>query len=171
MMPGEPEKPDFNIPEITEGAAAAEKEKADEYLARWQRAQADFVNFKRRTEQERQEFCAFANADLIRALLPVLDDMERALDAMPPEFAEHDWVQGVRAVARKFRTSLEAQGVRPIEVLGKPFDPNVHEALRQDVGPEGIVIAEYQKGYTLNDKLLRCARVVVGSGEEERPTG
>jgi len=166
MMPTESEKPDFNIPEITEGAAAAEKEKAEEYLARWQRAQADFINYKRRIEQERQEFCSFANANLIQALLPVLDDLDRALAAVPPDLDSNDWVEGVKAVARKFRASLEAQGVKPIMTLGMPFDPNVHEAMRQDKGPEGVVIAEYQKGYTLNGKLLRPARVVVGSGEE-----
>jgi len=167
MMPKDPEKPDFNIPEITEGAAAAEKEKAGEYLARWQRAQADFINYKRRIEQERQDFCSFANAGLIQALLPVLDDLDRALAALPPDLAGHDWVEGVRAVARKFRTSLEAQGVKPIMTLGMAFDPSLHEAVRQDKGQEGVVIAEYQKGYTLNGKLLRPARVVVGSGEED----
>src|SRR4030043_332795 len=130
-MPTGTEQPDFNIPEITEGAAAGEKEKAREHLSNWQRAQADFINYKRRIEQERQEFCSFANANLIQALLPVLDDLDRALAAVPPDLAGHDWVEGVRAVARKFRTSLEAQGVKPIMTLGLPFDPNVHEAMRQ----------------------------------------
>jgi molecular chaperone GrpE len=148
------------------GTLAAEKEKAAQYLASWQRAQADFINYKRRIEQERQDFTAFASAGLARALLPVLDDLERALKAVPPEHAASDWVEGVRAVERKFRTSLETQGVKPIDALGQPFDPNFHEAERQDTGPEGIVIEEYQKGYMLNDKLLRPARVVVGSGEE-----
>ncbi len=96
-----------------------------------------------------------------------MDDLERALKAIPPEHADSDWVAGVQAVERKFRTSLEAQGVKPIDAVGQPFDPNFHEAARQDKGPEGIVIEEYQKGYTLNGKLLRPARVVVGSGEEE----
>jgi molecular chaperone GrpE len=183
MMPRDPEEPNNDIPDndIPEPTGPAKedpgpaltvaKERAAEYLDRWQRTQADFINYKRRIEQERQEFCSFANADLVRAMLPILDDMDRALAAIPPEYAEHDWVKGVAAVARKFRASLEAQGVKPIEVLGQAFDPHFHEALRQDKGPEGVVIAELQKGYTLNDKLLRCARVVVGSGEEDRPTG
>jgi molecular chaperone GrpE len=142
----------------------AEKKKAEEYLAAWQRAQADFINYKRRTEQERQEFNAFANANLVRAILPVLDDLERAIDAIPEEFAGNDWVEGVRLVERKFKTILEGQGVKPILALGMQFDPNFHEALRQDEGEEGIVIGELQKGYTLNDKLLRPAKVVVGKG-------
>jgi molecular chaperone GrpE len=179
MMPKNPEEMNNDVPEdaceepeeqVADLAQALsnEKEKSAEYLASWQRAQADFLNYKRRTEQEHQDFCSFANADLVRALLPALDDLDRALEHVPPRHAKSDWVEGVRAVARKFRASLEAQGVKPILALGLPFDPTVHEAIRQEAGPEGVVVSEYQKGYTLNDKLLRCARVVVGSGEEEK---
>src|SRR4030042_896153 len=99
--------------------------------------------------------------------LPVLDDMERALNAIPEKFSRHDWVEGVRLVERKFKTILEGQGVKPILTLGMAFDPNLHEALRQEKGEEGIIISEIQKGYMLHDKLLRPARVVVGKGEEE----
>jgi molecular chaperone GrpE len=152
-----------------EQALAAEKKKAEEYLASWQRAQADFLNFKRRNEQERLEFNKFANANLLLGLLPVLDDLERALAAIPLEFAEHDWVAGIRLVERKFKSSLEGHGVKPILALGMAFDPNFHEAVRQDKGPEGMVMQEFQKGYTLNDKLLRPAKVVVGNGEEDKP--
>ena len=178
MMPKDSE--DFNnglnniVPEAGEkepegpGPALAEaRQKAEEYLANWQRTQADFVNYKRRTEQERLDFNSFANANLITGLLPVLDDLERALAAIPEEFAGHDWVEGVRLVERKFKTSLEGQGVKPILALGMAFDPNFHEAVRQDKGQEGTVIGEFQKGYLLHDKLLRPARVVVGNGEED----
>jgi molecular chaperone GrpE len=176
MIPIEPQEPDSDVSGAAAEAAEekattpeleAGKEKAAQYLASWQRAQADFINYKRRVEQERQDYAAFASAGLARAVLPILDDLERALRAVPPEYADSDWVEGVRAVERKFRTSLEMQGVKQIETLGQPFDPNFHEAARQDKGPEGVVIEEYQKGYMLNDKLLRPARVVVGSGEEE----
>ncbi len=157
------------IPEDIESlrdALDAEKKKAEEYLGNWQRAQADFINYKRRTEQERLEFNNFANASLIINILPVLDDMERALEAVPPKYKKHDWVEGVRLVERKFKTTLEGQGVKPINALGEEFDPNYHEALRQGKGEEGIILEEIQKGYMLHDKLLRPARVVVGNGEE-----
>jgi molecular chaperone GrpE len=144
-----------------------EEKRAAEYLANWQRTQADFLNYKRRTEQERLEFNRFANANLVLSILPVLDDMERALDAVPEEHDGDDWVEGVRLVERKFKTTLEGQGLKPILALGMTFDPNFHEAIRQDKGPEGTVIGELQKGYMLNDKLLRPARVVVGNGEGE----
>ncbi|HJX12767.1 MAG TPA: nucleotide exchange factor GrpE [Dehalococcoidales bacterium] len=153
--------------EVPGPALAGERKKAEEYLASWQRAQADFVNYKRRMEQERLDFNRYANANLILGLLPVLDDLERALEAVPAKYKNHDWVEGVRLVERKFKTSLEGQGVKPIQALGEPFDPNFHEALRQDKGREGIIIEVFQKGYMLNDKLLRPARVVVGNGEGE----
>jgi molecular chaperone GrpE len=143
-----------------------EKEKAENYLANWQRAQADFINYKRRIEQEREDFNKFANAALILSLLPILDDMERAFDSIPPRLAKHSWIDGVKLIERKLRASLEAQGLKPIEAVGEPFDPNFHEAVRQDKGKEGIVIEEMQKGYMLNDKLLRPSKVVVGTGEE-----
>ena len=178
MIPGEPEEINNNeseaesavTPEDTESlknALSEEKKKSEEYLASWQRAQADFINYKRRNEQERQDFNSFANANLVRVILPVLDDMERALDVIPEEYSGDDWVEGVKLVERKFKTVLEGQGVKPILSLGMAFDPKIHEALRQDKGAEGMVIGELQKGYMLNDKLLRPARVVVGNGKEE----
>jgi molecular chaperone GrpE len=167
--PGTPETPGAPEAPAMEEALAAEKKRAEEYLASWQRAQADFINYKRRSEQERLEFNKFANANLLLGLLPVLDDLERAIGAIPPEFAGHDWVEGVRLVERKFKTSLEGQGVKQVLALGMAFDPNFHEAIRQDRGPEGMVIQEFQNGYTLNGKLLRPSKVVVGNGEEDTP--
>jgi molecular chaperone GrpE len=143
------------------------KQKAEEYLASLQRTQADFINYKRRVEQERQEFNKYANSTLCCSILPVVDDLERALNAIPEEYANTPWVEGVRLVERKFKTILEGQGVKAICALGMEFDPNLHEALRQEKGKEGTVISEIQKGYTLHDKLLRPSRVVVGKGEKE----
>ncbi len=145
---------------------AEETEKAQSYLANWQRAQADFINYKRRTEQEKEELGKFANANLILSLLPILDDFERAFSVIPEEQAKLDWVEGIKLVARKLRSSLEAQGLTQIKAVSEPFDPNFHEAVKQDKGKEGIVIHELHKGYLLNGKLLRPAAVIVGSGEE-----
>ncbi len=159
------------LPEATinpEEALAEEKKRAEEYLATLQRTQADFINYKRRMEQERLDFNNYANANLCNSILPVVDDLERALAAVPEEYAKSDWVEGVRLVERKFKTILEGQGVKPICALGMEFDPKLHEAVRHEKGKEGMVIAEYQKGYMLNDKLLRPSRVSVGSGEEEK---
>ncbi len=162
------------VPEVAEAedietlkqALAEEKEKAERYLANWQRAQADFINYKRRNEQEREDFNKFANATLMLSLLPVLDDLERALDSIPPRSAKLTWIDGIRLIERKLRASLEVQGLTPIKALGEPFDPNFHEAVSQDKGREGIVIEELQKGYKLYDRVIRPTMVVVGDGEE-----
>ncbi|RLC68531.1 MAG: nucleotide exchange factor GrpE [Chloroflexi bacterium] len=164
----EPETIDIEDAEGIKKALAEAEKKTEEYLANWQRAQADFINYKRRNEQERQDFSRFANAELMLSLLPALDDLERALNSVPPaKSAKHSWLEGIRLVERKFKSSLEAQGLTPIKALGEPFDPNFHEAVRQDKGKEGIVIEEFQKGYMLGDRVLRPAKVVVGNGEEE----
>ena len=162
------------VPEVTEAedieslkqALAEEKEKAEGYLANWQRTQADFINYKRRNEQEREEFNKFASTGLVLSLLPILDDLERALASLPPKSAKLTWVDGIRLIERKFRVSLETQGLTPIKALGEPFDPNLHEAVRQDKGKEGIVISELQKGYKFHDRVIRPTMVVVGNGEE-----
>jgi molecular chaperone GrpE len=141
--------------------------KAEANLAGWQRAQADFINYKRRSEQERAEVAQFANSMIMLSLLPILDDFERAFVSIPPRLAKMSWVDGIKLIERKLWASLEAQGLSPIKALGEPFDPNLHEAVRQDKGKEGIVIEEVQKGYKLNDRVIRPTMVVVGNGEEE----
>ncbi|MFC2067317.1 nucleotide exchange factor GrpE [Chloroflexota bacterium] len=163
----EPEVADAEDVETLKQALVEEKEKAEGYLANWQRAQADFINYKRRAEQERVEFSKFSNATLILSLLPFLDDLERAFASVPPRLAKHDWVDGIRLIDRKFRGNLEAQGLSQIEALGKPFAPEFHEAVRQDKGKEGTIIEEIQTGYMFKDRLLRPAKVVVGDGNED----
>ena len=161
MMQQEPEEitPNQAEPEVAEKEAAAgdlepalaaEKQKAENYLANWQRAQADLINYKRRIEQERGELNKFANATLILSLLPVLDDLERALNSIPPR-TKPNWVDGIKLIERNFRSVLEAQGLTPIKAMGEPFDPRFHEAIRQDTGEEGMVIEESQKGYVLHN--------------------
>jgi molecular chaperone GrpE len=152
--------------EALKAALAEEKAKAENYLDNWKRAQADFINYKRRNEQDKQETSKFANSVLILNLLPVLDDLERALNSVPQRLAKAAWVDGIRLIERKFRASLEAQGLTPIKALGKPFDPNLHEATMHSQGKEGIVVGEIQRGYKLHDRLLRPAKVAVGSGQE-----
>ena len=107
--PGKEENPEVTEAEDIETlkqALTEEKAKAEDYLANWQRAQADFVNYKRRLEQQRDEFNKFANTTLILSLLPILDDLERASDSIPPKLAKLGWVDGIRLIERKFRTSL-----------------------------------------------------------------
>lgn len=147
-------------------ALTEEKEKAEANLAGWQRAQADFINYKRRNEQEKEEAIKFANSQLMLSLLPILDDLERAFAILPQRPARRSWADGIRLIERKLRATLEAHGLSPIKARGEPFDPRQHEAVRQAKGKEGIVIEEVQKGYRFRDRVIRPSRVVVGNGEE-----
>lgn len=147
-------------------ALAEEKEKAEKYLANWQRAEADLVNFKKRSEQEKAEITKFANAVLVMSLLPILDDFERALDNVSIKLAGLTWVDGIRLIQRKLQAVLESQGLSQIEALGNDFDPAVHEAVLEEEGEEGKVIEELQKGYKFHERVLRPAMVKVGKGKE-----
>jgi len=147
-------------------ALAEEKARAETNIAGWQRAQADFANYKRRVEQELQEIGKLSNANLVLNLLTVLDDLERALSSVPDDLTDGSWVDGIVLIDRKFRGALEAMGLSTIESLGEPFDPNVHEAVMQAEGEEGIVVKELEKGYKFQDRIIRPTKVVVGSGEE-----
>ena len=146
-----------------------EKEEAQRFLANWQRAEADFVNYKRRVEQERAEAGRLANAALIINVLPVLDDLERALTSLNIQLVGLTWFDGIRLIYRKLQLVLENAGVTQIEAEGQPFDPRFHEAVMYGEGEEGKVVAEVQRGYKLHDRVLRPAMVVVGKGKEKKP--
>ena len=153
--------------EALKQALVEEKAKAETNLAGWQRAQADFINYKRRSEQEKEEISKFANTTLMLSLLSILDDLDRAFTSIPPRLDKLSWVDGIRLIERKLQATIEAQGLSQIKAVGEPFDPNLHEAAMQGKGKEGIVIEELQKGYKLHDRVIRPAMVVVGTGETE----
>jgi molecular chaperone GrpE len=163
-------------PETLEAARSLldeEREKAQRLLANWQRAEADFANYKRRVEQERDEVKRLANAALIINILPILDDLERALASLDIRLVGLTWFDGVRLIYRKLQLVLESAGVSQIEAEGQPFDPRFHEAVMYGEGEEGKVVAEVQRGYKINDRVLRPAMVIVGKGKEkkeEKPT-
>lgn len=143
------------------GEARAE---ADEYLDGWRRAQAEFSNYKKRQRAEQSKIRELANANLLRKLLPVLDDFERALATMPEGIAHLSWSQGLLMIERKLEAILETEGVEPIDTEGEAFDPNYHEAVTHEEMPgyqDGQIIGEVQKGYVLGDRVLRPALVRV----------
>jgi molecular chaperone GrpE len=160
------EAPELDTVEGLRKALAEEKAKAEANLARWQRAQADFINFKRCSEQEKMDLGRWANTNLLLGILPVIDDFERALGTIPEEAANQNWAEGIKLIERKLRSALEKQGLSAITALGEQFDPQFHEAVMCSKGKENIVIQELQKGYKLNDRTIRPSKVVVGNGEE-----
>jgi molecular chaperone GrpE len=142
-------------------ALVAEREAA---VDGWKRAQADLENFRKRAAREREQYVAQANERLVKELLPVLDDLERALAAV----GEHAIEEGVALVHRSLASLLERHGVKQIDTSGA-FDPHVHEALlsQPSEAEEGSVIDVVQKGYLLGDRVVRPARVVVAGPRQE----
>lgn len=134
------------------------------------RAKADFQNLQRRSAQERSQAVRFANADLIRSMLDVVDDFERSIEASRGSDDPTSVIAGLRLVHENMTKVLRTFGLEPIEALDEPFDPHVHEAMLQQPSrdhPPGTVIKELTKGYRLHDRVLRPAKVVVSKATEE----
>jgi molecular chaperone GrpE len=168
------EGPAVGEPETVDGLKALldeERSKADRNFQNWQRAAADYQNFKRRVEEERSDVARWANEATITNLLPIVDDFERAFLNIDSTVADSNWVEGVRAIQKKLQALLEFMGVGEIPAEGAVFDPAVHEAISQGPGEEGHVIAVVRKGYMLGDRVLRPSMVVVGNGSTKQGTG
>ena len=140
------------------------KAKAEDYYGQLQRLQADFDNYRKRTQKEKIELIKYASERLVVELLPVLDNFDRAVSAakVNPDFTSFS--QGVEMILRQMQTALSKEGLRAMEAVGQPFDPNLHEAvLRVDSEdhPENTVVEELQKGYYLKEKVLRPCMVKV----------
>ncbi|MGI8999989.1 MAG: nucleotide exchange factor GrpE [Candidatus Limnocylindria bacterium] len=155
--------------ELLERELSGVRRSDEEHRNNWHRSAADFANYKRRTDEERGTLTQFSNAILINKLLAVLDDFDRALESLPSEV--HDpWVEGVRLTERKLRSVVESEGVTPIESVGQPFDPNLHEAvLHEETAdhPDNQVIGELQRGYRLHDRIIRPSLVRVANNPKE----
>ncbi|MFH1087021.1 MAG: nucleotide exchange factor GrpE [Chloroflexota bacterium] len=149
-------------------ALADEKAKAEKCLANWQRSEADLINYKRQAERERNDLRESANSALVLSLLPVLDDLDWALASLAPKLARHNWVDGIKLVRQKLISTLEAAGLSRIETKGQSFDPRFHEAVLTREGQDGAILEEVQRGYMFRGRVLRPARVVVGSDEAAR---
>lgn len=146
----------------------AERQRSQEYLEQAKRARAELVNYRRRTEDELARMQKQAGERIISKLLPAIDDLDRAIDSMSDEERSTSWGEGILLVQRKIWSTLESEGVQPIEAVGQPFDPTLHEAVSMQEGANGAttVVEEFQRGYTLGDRVLRPSMVVVGSSED-----
>jgi molecular chaperone GrpE len=153
-------------PEALRGRLEAAEQQRDEYLAWLKRARADFENYQKRVQRDLAEERRYAHADLARELLPALDNLQRALDAARQQAGNGSLTEGVAMVQSQLLDALARSGVKPIDAMGKPFDPHLHEAVMQqpraDVAP-GTVVAVLEPGYRLHERVLRPARVVVAS--------
>jgi molecular chaperone GrpE len=187
--PGEPgaeqeeESPDVESPAVeAEDEIAAEE--ADEltqlrqeleevcareaqYLDGWQRARAELDNARKRFRREQEQVWSAALADTLARMLPIVDDIERAIETLPEDLSDHPWVEGVGLIRRKLDHLLTQAGVEPVEAEGQEFDPFTHQAVTHepsDTVQAGHIIAELQRGYRMGDRILRPSMVRVSSG-------
>ncbi len=141
------------------------KTELEEQKEKYLRLYAEFDNFRRRTARERIEMAQTAGKDVIYSLLEILDDCDRAEKQIEKGMGTDEFIKGVLLVFTKLRNTLAAKGLRPMESVGKDFDPDQHEAVSQIPAPndqwKGKVFEELEKGYFLNDKIIRYAKVVV----------
>jgi len=139
------------------------KGELEETKNRLLRALADFDNYKKRALLEREQFVQFANEALITELLPVVDGFARAMGAAEKAKAGEEMIKGLALIKRQLQDVLKKHGVEEIEALNQPYDPNLHEAILQNEhrGPEGVIIEEMQKGYTLHGRVIRPSMVIV----------
>ncbi len=147
-----------------EAQLAEARAQANDYLDQLRRVAADFSNYRKRVEREREEMSRFSNVLLLGKLLPILDDFDRAMATLPADLRRFTWVEGISLIERKLWLTMEGEGLKPIEAAGQPFDPARHEAVIREettAHPDGQVVAELQRGYELHGRVLRPALVKV----------
>ena len=161
-MPIEVEQPNTDAErEALKSQLAEAESKASEYKDGWARSQAEFQNYKKRIERDNELTYASMKGDIVKKVLPVLDDLELALQNRP---ADDAWANGIELIARKLQNILESEGVKRIEAKGLAFDPNFHEAITHELSEEvesGHVIDVVRNGYTLGERVIRPASVRV----------
>jgi molecular chaperone GrpE len=166
--------------DVLKNELAEARKQSDEYLGLLQRERAEFNNYRRRTAEERERELGLAGEDLIRKVLALGDDFDRAIEARPENIAADPWVEGIAAIDRKLRALLESEGVTQIDASpGRPFDPREHDAIANVPGTDrrdGEIVEEVRRGYRLRDRVIRPALVAVaesrsGSGGGAAPAG
>ena len=157
-------------------SASQEAESLREERARLEnalrRAQADLVNYRNRMETEKSNLLKYGNQRLLVRLLPILDELEMAVEQSPDGAASDSWLEGFRLINRKLQALLELEGVERVEALGKPFDPAEHEAVHEQQSADiadGHVLMVYRDGYKISDRVLRPAQVVVAVNDGPAP--
>jgi len=147
------------------------EQKAQEHYDLYMRTYAEMENIKKRGAKEREDLAKFANETLIKEILPVIDSLEKAIAHGREENQSSGLIEGIQMTLKGLMNTLEKAGLKEVKAMGKPFDPNFHEAISQQADasvPPNHVIMEMQKGYLLNDRLIRPSMVVISKGNGER---
>ena len=139
------------------------KEQSEENLAGWQRAKADFVNYKKDQEKYLEEFRKYAGEDMVVKLLPTIDNFELAIKHLPEDLEKTDWVKGMVCIKGQFDSFLKEVGVEEIKAVGEKFDPSLFESVgeKESDKEEGTIVTEVQKGYKMSGKIIRPGKVVI----------
>jgi len=144
------------------------KKEAEEYLNGWKREKADFENYKKSQEKYNDEFRKYANENIIKKLLPIIDSLELATLHLPEDLKNSQWAKGILCIKNQFDDFLKETGVEKIKALGEKFDPDFFEATEKEESDqeEGTIVAEIQKGYKMFGKVIRTAKVKVAKKRE-----
>jgi molecular chaperone GrpE len=152
--------------DLVKAAWETSETKAAEYLDGWQRSKAEFANYMKRVNRDREQYNKDAVGRVVKNYLPVLDDLERALKEQPGDETLEVWANGIKLIHRKMVTALENDGVIPMVVDGEMFDPSLHEAVAQIESEDhesGQIVDVLQTGYTIGERVLRPARVCIAA--------
>lgn len=161
------ETPEANIEETPENpkTESNDSEKIQKLAEALARATADYQNLLKRSESERREMASFFTESFVKKILPTLDNLDRVVSGTPAELQNGVVYEGVKHAATGLNKVLESMGVSSFPSLGMELNPELHDAMSQGPGPVGTVISEFEKGYKLGDKVVRHAKVIVGTGE------
>lgn len=141
-------------------------EEKQEYLDGWQRSKADFVNFKKRSEEDKKDFAKYALEDFVMEIIPALDSFDMAFkDEDAWNASPENWRKGIEYIHQQLLGALESRGIKQINPIGEDFDTNKHNSVGEADGEEGKIVAVTLKGYSLNDKIIRPPSVKVGNGK------
>lgn len=146
-----------------------QKDELAEIRAILQRVQADFENYRKRAQKEKEEFGRYANMDLVMRILPILDNFKLALKHKPKEFQDNGWLEGIGHIERQFEQILADEGVEKIPAIGQKFNPHFHEAVEEVISkkPPGEIVEEALAGYILGERVIRHSKVKVSSGMQK----
>lgn len=139
--------------------------KIEELTGQLARAMADLQNFKRRSEEEKAGFVKWANAEMLKNILPILDNLDRSVTHLPEELKNNEWAKGMLHIHTDLLKTFEKLGVKKIKTTGEKLDPNLHEAMLAGPGEADVILEEFEPGYTLNDEVIKVAKVKVGDGQ------
>lgn len=143
------------------------EDQAEQLKEQLARCMADIQNMKRRAEEDKFRFIKFANAEMLKMLLPIIDNFDRACQQLPEDLKENGWCTGVVSTHDELMKALEKLGVKRIPTVGERLDPTRHEAMLSDAGEKDVILEELEPGYTYHDETIKAAKVKVGDGNKK----